>query len=242
MTKPHLLERLPENIYQEATWEELSAAVCAMDSWDEASAATLDQVYRLRMIQMLRSHASPSEIGEFSRHLGLAAHDLYREALNALSLPYYDRWRAWDDLLATRYRMLSAPGWQEAVLSNENKAEILYLVIQTRGIAQSRLEEHFRGRFTPPYLTRLLKQLEANLMIERQKARGDGRQKLVLPGSDAPEAGELKKYLSADILQRCDASLGAPSIGNRQAPRPAGPRPVEPGTVQFMQSMQKKAA
>lgn len=224
-----------EKLHEKASWAQLSAAVRRIDRWDESLAAKLDDLYRLRLIRTLRSRAAADEIAEFSAHLALAAHDLSREALSELSRPYFDRWRAWGDLLATRHQMLSVPGWLEASLRNTSKAEILYLVCASGGIALDRLKKHFEGRFSAPYLTRLLNELEANLLIERQRIAGNARHKQVFAGSDAPTVAELEKFLAPETIARCQSFLAPPPVVAKPVLELVhGPRRQQPGLGHFL--------
>lgn len=227
------LERLQEQV----SWEVLSSAVRRLDRWDESLAAKLDDFYRVRMVRALRSRESEEELAAFSGHLALAAHDLRKEQLNALPRPYFDRWRAWSDLLATRHRMVSTPGWLKAILANRRKARIVYQVTRAGRISQDSLRQCFQDEFSAPYLTRLLNELEANLLIERVRSPGDARQKDILPGSDAPALAVIEPFLDAETRAACEAKLAVRQAADRAAQDtglPAAPFRQKPGLGRHM--------
>ena len=164
----------------DAELDDLRRAIGKLDSWSDKPAQTLDMVYIDRCLRLLRSRSAQREdVEALIEHLGWAAHDRRREALNALALPYFDRWRMLRDLLVARRDAL-IHGVDESLLARKHVRAMLELLgTEAGGLPQAEIGE--RLGLAKVNLTRILNLLESHGVIERRREGTSNRVFLVQP-------------------------------------------------------------
>ncbi len=174
-----LVDCVPANLAEEATYDDLWQTVRGIEIWQERQAEVLDFIYRFRLIALIRSRDDAEEsvkkLKMLGSHLDRVTHPERCKALNALSRHYGERWIAYQNLVEQRIAVLEA-ATPETLLNRAHVKEILRLVLDG-----PRSQKDIEGELglKPPNAVRILKMMEANELIERQTV---GRENRIIPG------------------------------------------------------------
>ncbi|GAB6040608.1 helix-turn-helix transcriptional regulator [Endothiovibrio diazotrophicus] len=174
----------PAELADHADFDTLERAIDALDSWEARPAEVLDFVYRSRLIRLLQERAPLERLRELNDHLGRVAHRGRRAVLDALEPPYHARWTTYREILEDRIAALDSAA-SDRLLDYAHVAEALASIGEAGEIGQKKLGEALG--LSKPNLTRVLKLMEANELIERRRA---GRENRIALGLNAPRDPE----------------------------------------------------
>ncbi len=190
---------VPQELAQGASLEDLSSAARAIEDWGERPAEVLDYIYRYRLIRLLQTRASLEELRALNEHIRRVLPPSRMGELDRLARPYRERWRVYGEILEARIHSLTSEA-PAKVLERKHVRRILELVVtapRERAVLKQAL-----GGIGDPNLTRILKLMEANELIEVRRL---GREKRIHLGPNG---------------ERFSPNKGAPAAGGgSEAPR-----------------------
>ncbi|MBF0162574.1 MAG: hypothetical protein HQL88_09830 [Magnetococcales bacterium] len=175
----------PFTLANEATLDELWAAVQAVESWTEDAAERLDHVYRVRVATLLRTQASTDELATWSGHLEWVTHPDLMEALEHLGKPYISRWRAFQDLLDDRLAVREYPV-DDLLLQLPHVQDVLRRVADGRIRTDAELQQYVTG-LEDDQISENLQALEQWELIRHCVAGGERCVTLGFRSADLPE-------------------------------------------------------
>ncbi len=131
----------------------------------------LDYIYRYRLIRMIRNRAPAEDLRALNEHIRRVLPPSRIEELDRLERPYRERWRVYSDILEARIHSLTSEA-PEKVLERKHVRRVLELV--AAGPLERAALKQALGGIGEPNLTRILKLMEANELIEGRRL---GREK-----------------------------------------------------------------
>jgi DNA-binding MarR family transcriptional regulator len=197
-----LIHCVPVKLAEKASLDQLLQTAKSIEQWEERHAEVLDYIYRQRLIWMLTRRASADDLSALDEHLERMLHPRRLEAMRHLGRAYGERWAAYKDILESRLASLRSPAPQQ-VRKMAHVEQILDLITSGRATKQAEIKKALGLRSAN--LTRVLKFMEANELIERRTV---GRENLIGPGpgiergQPAPETDTPKTPRWAHCLSK----------------------------------------